>query len=220
MSYNIIIYVRHDKCPVNIKQTKSRVKDKDQDVVVEIDDKNAARLANPIVGYTVKISRKISTNTTNNNTTASNTIDKKGGRDICLDVEFKLRNGDYLALAKIDPKKGPTEAQIITIQNVLKNFTVKSNKYTVSEFWNKKNHVAIARNLLVFFLKSKHTALPGWTDWWHAIPPFTYKLYDCSANFLKLNSLHISTEMIRMVKTMMANLLRSNLFILMFIIEH
>ena len=125
MSYNIIIYARHDEYPLNIKQTKSKVKDKDQNVVIQIDDTNASKLANPIISYIVKISRKIA--------------DKKDSRNICLDVEFKLKNSDHLALAAIDSKNGPTEAQIIIIQNIVKKLSVKSSKCFTCEFWTKKN---------------------------------------------------------------------------------
>lgn len=58
--------------------------------------------------------------------------------------------------------------------------------------WSITNYLEIAKGLFIFFLKTKQYCSEKWTEAWHIKASeskgLIYKMYDCSAKFLKLNA--------------------------------
>lgn len=60
--------------------------------------------------------------------------------------------------------------------------------------WTISNYLDIAKGLFIFFLNTKQYCSEKWTEAWYIKSSenkgLIYKMYDCSAKFLKINASH------------------------------
>jgi LEA14-like dessication related protein len=75
------------------------------------------------------------------------------------------------------------------------NFAILKNKIQNHDRdFKEYNYLDIAKGVCFFFLHTKHNCSTKWTEAWFKKPneggKETYKMYDCSAKFIKLNAHH------------------------------